>query len=69
MALGRPGPAARTEVRRRTYLHNGHIAFDHGKCPNWKWWCKACGSLTNDGECDCTKHTDNADLQVLIRNP
>ena len=35
----------------------------------WKWWCCSCGSLTNDGECDCTEFDDTADQQRLIRNP
>jgi len=56
--------AGRTLEARRTYLHNGKLAIDHGKCPDWKWWCKSCGSLSNDGECDCTR-CGNADTQVL----
>lgn len=40
----------------------------HGNHPDWKWWCKACGSLSNDGECDCTRVGD-PDTQILIRNP
>jgi len=39
-----------------------------GMCPGWKWHCRSCGTLTNDGECDCTLY-GNPDNQILIRNP
>ncbi len=43
--------------------------FEHGRHKDWKWWCQSCGTLTNDGECDCTRVADCADRQHLIRNP
>jgi hypothetical protein len=33
----------------------------------WKWHCEACGTLTNDGECDCTKFIETMRLQRLVR--
>lgn len=44
------------------------VHVEHGTCEDWKWWCHSCGTLTNDGECDCTKY-GNADTQILVRNP
>jgi hypothetical protein len=48
---------------------DGNSIATHGENPDWKWWCKSCGTLTNDGECDCTKFNEPGDSQVLIRNP
>jgi hypothetical protein len=29
-------------------------------------WCRACGTVTRTGECDCTKFEDTASLQKLV---
>jgi hypothetical protein len=34
---------------------------------NWKWHCESCGTLTNDGECDCTKFPETVGKQRLVR--
>jgi len=34
---------------------------------DWKWWCEACGTLTNDGECDCTRFEETVHSQRLRR--
>lgn len=34
---------------------------------DWKWCCEACGTLTNDGECDCTKFPETVHMQRLVR--
>lgn len=41
----------------------------HNMHPGWKWWCASCGTLSNDGECDCTRIEETANLQRLVRNP
>ena len=31
-----------------------------------RMWCKACGTVTRDGTCDCTKFPEYADRQQLV---
>lgn len=32
---------------------------------DWRWWCSSCGTLTNDGDCDCTKFDETRNKQRL----
>jgi len=31
----------------------------------YRWWCEACGTLTNDGDCDCTRFEHTRKKQRL----
>jgi hypothetical protein len=36
--------------------------------PDYRWWCQSCGTLTNTGDCDCTRIAATYHKQRLIPN-
>jgi hypothetical protein len=61
-----PEQKLRMSLARREMLRKKHTPAQLGWINEWKWWCQACGTLTNDGQCDCTKFDTTAHCQRLV---